>query len=349
VFFLRSSSFPFGGVSAAILVLAIAGLFGGCASVTPRSATTQPTQPAQPTQSILALSATSFNFNTVVVGQSATQTLQITNTGTSAVTINSLSLPSQQFSITGPAVPRTILAAQSVAYTISFVPTTSGNLSASLQIATSVSSTAFSVSLAGIAEQAFAALQVSPSSINFGNLNIKTTGTQTVTLQNTGDISMTISGVTVSGAGFAYANLLPGVSLSPNQTVTFQISFTPQVAGAASGTVSIISSNLSSPASIPLSGDGLSASTPPSTPSVQHSVALSWDASTSSSITGYRVYRSTVSGTGYSPLTSAISALTYTDDTVADSTTYYYVVTAVDSAGVESPYSNQVTAVIPSS
>lgn len=339
----RSISFSFGRVSAAILFLAIAGFFEGCASVTPRTATTQPTQAA------ISLSTTSFNFNTVVVGQSATQTLQITNTGSAPLTINSLSLQSQQFSITGPSVPRTILPAQSAVYSVSFVPTTAGNLSAILQITTSVSATPASVSLAGVAEQAFAALQVSPSSINFGNLNLKATGTQSVTLQNTGDISLTISGVTVSGAGFAYSSLSPGVSIAPNQTVSFQVSFTPQVAGAASGTVSILSSNLSSPASIPLSGDGLSPTTPPSTPSVQHSVTLSWNASTSSSITGYRVYRSTVSGSDFSPLTSAISALSYTDSTVADGTTYYYVVTAVDSAGVESPYSNQVTAVIPSS
>jgi hypothetical protein len=236
-----------------------------------------------------------------------------------------------------------------VTYTISFVPTTAGNVSASLQISSNASTTPASVSLAGIAENAFAALQVSPSSINFGNLNLKTTSTQTVTLQNTGDISMTISGVTVSGAGFAYSNLSPGVSLFPNQTISFQISFTPQVSGPATGTVSILSSNLSSPPSIPLSGDGISSTPPPTPPSAQHLVSLTWNASTSNSITGYIVYRSTVSGSGFSPLTAAISALSYTDSTVANGTTYYYVVTAVDSAGVESLYSNQVTAAIPSS
>ena len=64
---------------------------------------------------------------------------------------------------------------------------------------------------------------------------------------------------------------------------------------------------------------------------------------------GYRVYRSTTSDSGFSPLTSIIDSLSYTDDTVANSSTYYYVVTAVDSEGNESPYSNQVSAVIPAS
>jgi len=196
------------------------------------------------------------------------------------------------------------------------------------------------VSLSGTGEKAFANLAISPPSINFGNLNLKTTGTQNVTLQNTGDISMTIQGITVAGAGFGYASLTPGFSLSPNQSVTFQVWFTPQVQGPASATVSFISPTLSSPATLSLSGDGVA-------PPVQHTVQLSWNAS-SSAVTGYRVYRSETSGSSYTALTGApFNALTYADSTVASGTTYYYVVTSVDAAGTESAYSNQATAVVP--
>ena len=313
----------------------------GCASVSPRSSSaTSPTTPSN--TPALSLSSTSFNFNTVAVGQSATQTLQITNSGGAALTINSLTLQSQQFTITGPAVPYTVLPSQSVSFTVSFVPTSTGNLSASLQISSNATSSPAAVSLAGVGQRAFAALQLSPASINFGNLNLQVTGTQTVTLQNTGDISTTISGVTVTGAGFGFSNLAPGVSLAPNQSVSFQVWFTPQIAGPATGTVSVLSPNIASPTSIPISGDGVSPAT-----AGQHSVTLSWGASSSSSITGYNVYRSAVSGSGYALLAAAGDTLSYTDGTVAAATTYYYVVTAVDSAGVESPYSNQVTAAVP--
>ena len=78
-----------------------------------------------------------------------------------------------------------------------------------------------------------------------------------------------------------------------------------------------------------------------------HSVALAWTASTST-VAGYNVYRSTVSGSGYVKLNTAlISALTYSDDAVSSGTTYFYVATAVDSGGDESSNSNQATAVIP--
>jgi len=78
-----------------------------------------------------------------------------------------------------------------------------------------------------------------------------------------------------------------------------------------------------------------------------HSVALSWNASTST-VSGYNIYRSTLSGGSYLRINSSVVAgLSYTDSTVQNTTTYYYVTTAVDSTGNESTFSNQVSAAIP--
>jgi fibronectin type 3 domain-containing protein len=77
-----------------------------------------------------------------------------------------------------------------------------------------------------------------------------------------------------------------------------------------------------------------------------HSVKLNWQASSSTGVTGYDVYRSTVSG-GYYGLLGNSTSLAYTDTSVQSGATYYYVVTAVNSAGVQSGYSNQVQTVIP--
>jgi hypothetical protein len=78
-----------------------------------------------------------------------------------------------------------------------------------------------------------------------------------------------------------------------------------------------------------------------------HTVALTWNASTST-VSGYNIYRSTVSGSGYAKLNSSlISGLAYADTTVLAGTTYFYVATAVDSSGDESADSNQATAVVP--
>lgn len=193
---------------------------------------------------------------------------------------------------------------------------------------------------------AVAALQVTPSSISFGNQLLKSTATENVTIKNTGNLKITINGITVVGAGFGYSTLSPGSTLTPNQSVTFQVSFRPQVSGSAAGDISILSSNLPTPASISVSGTGVTSSTSTSTsPSpVPHSVSLSWGPS-ASSVAGYRVYRD--NGSGLLPLTSVIPDLTYTDTSVVSGETYHYSVTAVDAAGDESSFSNEVTAVIP--
>jgi fibronectin type 3 domain-containing protein len=89
-----------------------------------------------------------------------------------------------------------------------------------------------------------------------------------------------------------------------------------------------------------LTGNGIAAT--------QHSVDLSWNASTGSGVVGYNVYRGSVSGGPYSKINSALEAGTaYTDNAVTVGQTYYYVTTAVDGSGNESGYSNQVKAVIP--
>jgi fibronectin type 3 domain-containing protein len=108
---------------------------------------------------------------------------------------------------------------------------------------------------------------------------------------------------------------------------------------AVSGSVTVTSNATNSPITITLSGTGVQP--------VSHSVSLSWTASTST-VSGYNVYRGTVSGGPYTKINSALDTTTsYTDSTAQATLTYFYVVTSVDSTNVESAFSNQVSATIP--
>jgi fibronectin type 3 domain-containing protein len=114
------------------------------------------------------------------------------------------------------------------------------------------------------------------------------------------------------------------------------VTFTPTVAGSVTGNVSVVSSATNSPAIEPLSGTGV------------HAVNLSWTA-TSPQVAGYNVYRGSASGGPYSKLDPyLITETAYTDISVHAGQTYYYVTTAVDSSGNESPYSNHARVVVPS-
>jgi fibronectin type 3 domain-containing protein len=78
----------------------------------------------------------------------------------------------------------------------------------------------------------------------------------------------------------------------------------------------------------------------------QHSVLLSWRASTSA-VAGYNVYRRDTAGLTKIN-TQPVPDTNYVDSSVKPGTVYFYVAKAVDSSGKESAPSNEVRAVIPS-
>jgi hypothetical protein len=79
------------------------------------------------------------------------------------------------------------------------------------------------------------------------------------------------------------------------------------------------------------------------------SILLDWNNNTELDINGYNVYRSTTSGEGFIKLNSSLlGSSDYADADVAQDTTYYYVVTATDTAGLESVYSSEVSGALAS-
>jgi fibronectin type 3 domain-containing protein len=144
--------------------------------------------------------------------------------------------------------------------------------------------------------------------------------------------------MSVSGAGFGVSGMSSGQVLAPGQSAAINVSFQPSGSGTVTGSATV-TSNASSPVSVGLSGSG--------TQVVSHTVSLSWLPSTTA-VAGYQVYNAQVSGGPYTKVTSsAVSSSNYSDTSAQSGKTYYYVVTSVDSKGVESSYSNQATAIIP--
>src|SRR5262245_54728998 len=78
-------------------------------------------------------------------------------------------------------------------------------------------------------------------------------------------------------------------------------------------------------------------------------IKLAWDPSPDSSVAGYNIYRSQQSGVYSTPVNGSniITTTSFTDSGVHSGTTYYYVVTAVNTSGVQSGYSNEVLATVP--
>ena len=160
-----------------------------------------------------------------------------------------------------------------------------------------------------------------------------------MTFTNSGSSNITISNVTISGPGFTASGVSAGLIITSGQIVTLNVTFAPAATGSATGSVSVASNASNSPASITLTGTGVAP--------ISHSGTLNWTASTSTVI-GYDVYRGTVSGGPYTKINSSVDATTtFTDTTVQAGQTYYWVVAAVNSSNVQSTYSNEVSATIP--
>ena len=146
--------------------------------------------------------------------------------------------------------------------------------------------------------------------------------------------------IALDAAGNAYVTgYLPAGF--PTTAGAFQRQFNPTTLGALTGQISIGSNSTSgSTVVVALSGMGTA---------VAHEVDLSWDtpASSPDPVAGYNIYRSTGSGSFVLINSSPTSAIVYVDSTVASGATYSYEVKSVDSTGVESVASNQITVTIP--
>jgi hypothetical protein len=316
--------------AAAFVVIVAAGL-SGCSGVA--------SQPGLVPQ--LVITPGTVNFANVVVGQRNTQTIQISNTGKTTLTISQIQVSSASFTVSAPALPASLAPGAALNITLAFAPLAPGGVSATLTISSADLPAPQTVPLQGNAQQASPHLQLSPASLNFGNEVVPNSTSQNVTLSNTGNIDVTVSGISVTGTGFGYAGLTPGLKLAPQQQVTFQVTFQPPAVGTLKGSLTLASASISPSLSMALTGAGITASSTP------HSVKLSWNAS-ASAVNGYYVYRGGSSNGPFARLTaSLLASLSYTDSTVISGNSYTYYVTAVNGAGHESAPSNETMATIP--
>jgi hypothetical protein len=325
------STTSFRGLTLAAALFALLGS-AGCIGLTGSN----PLEPAAAGD--ISVTPSPLKFGNVVVGTTDSEPVTLSNTGKVDLTITTVATSGKGFSVSGIATPLTLGAGQRADFTASFKPTTAGGTSGQISIASNVVKVA--VGLSGTGMISAPQLSASTTTLSFGSVTVGTPTSLPVVLTNTGNADLDISKVSASGTGFT-ASGGSDVTLAPDQSVTVTVTFNPTGAGSVTGGLTVASNATNSPG-IKLSGAGVAA------PVVKHSVALHWSPS-ASTVIGYFVYRSTISGGPYSKLTTSVDTVpSYTDGTVAGGLTYYYVVTSVDSTNVESAYSNQVSVTIPS-
>ncbi len=209
------------------------------------------------TQAGLTIAPSAVAFGNVIVGQSGTQSVKLTNSGNSSVTINLATVAGNGFGITGLSLPTTLTGGQSLSFSAQFAPTASGAAAGSITFTDNAPGSPQVVSMVGTGVATNSTLVANPGSLAFGNVSVGSSSPQTITLTNTGNTSATISAISASGSGFSATGLSVPLVLAANQSTSFTAQFAPTVVGAAAGSVLITSTASNPTTSITLSGTGV--------------------------------------------------------------------------------------------
>jgi len=150
---------------------------------------------------------------------------------------------------------------------VTFKPTATGARSAAVTITDNAAGSPHSFTLSGTGTTVAApTVSLSGSSLTFASQTLNTTsGSQSVTLTNTGNAALGITGIAVTGANsgdFAQTNTCGSSVAANNGSCTISVTFKPTATGARSAAVTITDNAAGSPHAVTLTGTGTTAATP---------------------------------------------------------------------------------------
>jgi Abnormal spindle-like microcephaly-assoc'd, ASPM-SPD-2-Hydin/von Willebrand factor type A domain len=197
-------------------------------------------------------------FGAVKVGTTKVLSLVIKNTGTQTLQVTGLASSNARYTF-NPAGPFTLAANATATVQVAFAPNAESVFNASLTFQTNDPlNPNVSVSLTG--QGALPHIQVSSGTLSMGNVAVCLSGSNNLTVTNTGGWPLTVSSLVTSGPPFAVSPA--SAVVAPGSSATVTIKFTPTTTGPASGTLTITSDDPNQPVkSVALSGTGLP--TPP--------------------------------------------------------------------------------------
>lgn len=110
-------------------------------------------------------------------------------------------------------------------------------------------------------------IAVAPAAVDFGDVNVGSTGTSVAHVSNTGALPLTVSGIALAPSGSTFA-ITPSPALpatvAPGATLDVPLAFAPTAAGVQTATLTIASDDLDEGAlHVPLTGRGVVSVPPP--------------------------------------------------------------------------------------
>ena len=173
------------------------------------------------TQATLSISPASLSFNNIVVGQTSTQSVTLTNNGNASLTLTAAKVTGAGFATSGLSLPVTLNAGQGTSFNVQFAPTTTNASSGSIGFTENATGSPQTLTMSGSAVNPSSTLSAYPGTVNFSNIVVGSTGTQTVSLKNTGGAAVTITQVSPAGTGFGVTGLTVGQTIAAGASASF--------------------------------------------------------------------------------------------------------------------------------
>lgn len=203
-----------------------------------------------------------WSFGDVVVGESKTVSVVVSNTGDSTMTINKSKPPANaEFTVVSGAgldEGSTIAAGASRTATLKYTPAAAGTVSGAWTITTSDGSGVHNVPVTG---RALAPAKLTaPPSAALGDVVLGASGSVPVTFGNSGDVPLTVSGFDAPAAPFSVGDApAAGTVIAPGGSLTVHAAFAAGVPGAANGSLTLRTS--AGDKTVPLAATAITAGT----------------------------------------------------------------------------------------
>jgi hypothetical protein len=282
----------------------------------------------------LSVANASLNFGSVAVGSNKALEDTLTNNSLSSVTVSAVAGSSANLQVTGLTVPLTLAAGQSVAFTVQYKPSATGNLSQTLSFLGGGSEVLASVAATGSASNG-GVLTLNPSKLIFGSVVVGSNQKSTLKISNTGTADLTINKATLSGAGFTITNMTLPLTLHAGSSVSSTLTYAPTTTGSFNGSVAFATTGAQGNVSLSLTGTGVNSGHLSGSPTslAFGSITIGKTTSLSETLTNtggasVTISQATVSGAGLS-----VSGLTLPTTLAGNQSVSFKIVFAPTAAG----------------
>ena len=198
---------------------------------------------------IISLSG-DLTFGAIALGTTATRVLAIANTGNADLTVTGITYPT---GYTG-AWSGTLAPGATQNVTVTFAPTAVVNYNGTITVQANQTGGAPTIGVSGSGSMTFTRIIGLSGNLAFGNVAVGTTATRTLTITNTGNDTLLMSGL-LFPQGFA--TMSGSLNIAPGGSTSVSITLTPPTAGAFGGTIRALGTQTSGVDTIPVSGTGI--------------------------------------------------------------------------------------------